>query len=495
LRLASLPPTEAAAALAAAPPAVPAVLARWTHFCNGFGEALRTRLAAILSSAEYARAPSSSAVADELERVLALHCGLLVGCDASLPAAWHLSATAGALVACPALVRGGGGGSRGGMSASSLRSTLAALSFVREFVSPEFSLLRRMDTGQAEAVLGAVAALFRAFDETHAAKLRALAANSAAVAAAAACAAASSTAEARRVPHTHVRTSAAASRLARLDEEELAEAVRLQLNILERLLETEDTAFIFAPAPAPAAAGGSDANGDQRLTAAATQAVVTGLGCLLPLLTPGSALLQLPSLAASYLAVVGGLICGHPQQVARVDAGLFAALIAALEFGAGAGVGAANDDLVDEALRAVQTLASHHASCRSRGFAPPLTGLQDQLAAARAAGGRCLWARLLLIILGVLVGPRPPPRSVIPAASDALGAVIAADPAAFAANVQQLLAAQADAGVARALGAEFSALTAGVPADGASLNRSGRISFRARVETFVENARRCTTLE
>ena len=278
-----------------------------------------------------------------------------------------------------------------------------------------------------------------------------------------------------------------------MDEEELAEAVRLQLNILERLLETEDTAFIFAPTPA--AGSGEDADGEQRLTAAATQAVVTGLGCLLPLLAPGSALLQLPGLAASYVAVVGGLICGHPLQVARVDAGLFAALVGALEFGAGAGAGAADDDLVDESLRAVQTLASHHATCRARGFAPPLTGLQDLLAAARAAGGQCLWARLLGIILGVLVGARPPPRSVLPTASDALGAVIAADPAAFSANVQQILAAQADASIARAVGAEFAALTAGVAADGAALNRGGRISFRASVETFVENVRRITTLE
>ena len=511
LRLAGLPAAEASAALAVAPPVAAAVLGRWRRFCEGFSEALRSRLSAVLGSAEFARAPDASTVADELERLLALHAGLLTGFDERLPAVWHISATAGALMACPLLVGGAApmsatGGTGAVATGGGLRCALSALGYAREFVSPDRAILRRIDATAAEAVLSAVAALFRSFSVRYGPRLLALTAEAAtAAAAAASAAAATAAAAARRAPRLHAAVTASSaasqSRLARLDEEELADCVRLQLDILERLLETEDTAFIFAP-PAPPSVGdggdggfGDEGTSERRVAAAATHAVITGLSCLLPMLAPGSSLLLLPGLASSYVAVVSGLVCGYPQQVARMDVDTFSALLSALEFGAGAGAGSGDDELVDAALRAVQTLGSHHATARARGFAPPLDGLQAQVAALRMAGGQCLWARLLSIVLGVLVGVHPPSRSVLPTAADALGAVISADPQAYAAAVQALLAGHADANTARALASEFNVLSSDLTVDASSLkSRSGRIAFRSKVEQFVENVRKVTTV-
>jgi hypothetical protein len=262
-------------------------------------------------------------VVGELERLLQLHIGVLRGHSSRLPHAWHIHATARALVACDAIVRG---------QRATGRAVIAALEFLREFLEPDASPMPHLAAGEVEAVFKTIAAVFEAYAAVHAGRLAALAATSPAAAEGSGASGkgqgGASTARSGGGASADVLPSRAGSSAAGADsggavaaviaareEEEVCDDVRLLLDILERILSLEDISFLTSTADdaAAAAAAGGEEPDDRRTTRAATQALVVGLSFIIPVMSGG--LLQFPALAGAYVAVVSGLLCGHPQPL------------------------------------------------------------------------------------------------------------------------------------------------------------------------------------
>lgn len=500
------------------------VLLRWRAYYTALTGPAAARLAAVLASAEFARGSASPVAAREVERLLLLHAAVLEGHDQRLPMAWHIPATAPALLACAAVVRASGATVSGS-------GVGAALGYMKEFVQPEHSPLASLTPSQAELVFGAMTDVFRAYSAAHAGKLAAIAPQppSAAAGGAAGAAGGAGTgagdAKAAAKPKGDLKPRLAAAaraagggvvaastgssvRLSSLAEDELCDDVASLLAVLEGILSVEDVLFLASPAAAGGAGAGAGAGAvaepesdERRIARAASTSIVAGLTFVIPVMS--GALLQVPPLARSFLRVINGLVQGHPQQAAALDSGTFGAVVSALEFAcrsaAGSGSGSGDGELASEGLSGVRGLASYHAACGRDGFAR-LPGLR-----AHVAADPSLWSRLLAAVLGAVVGPAPPASNLVPAAADALLSLLEADADAFQAAVRALLVAQQtwDAAAAERLATEFQALTsankvaelhARARAD-PRMRRMLKTAFGSNVDAFVRNVRGFTTIE
>lgn len=486
---------------AGGPPDAAMVVARWRAYFDAFLGAVGGRLQAALAGLEEL-SPSSEwaggsgarllCVTKDVDRAYAMMSGV-VNANPRLPDAWHFGATGAALAAAGRVVRAYAGGSP---------VCMRVLRFILDFLDAD---LDGLSPGQAGALYGAITAVFQAYAAHHAAVATSGAAGGASAAGAGSpvgpAGAGSATAKSN--------SSSGRIAAANAEEDDAYEDLTALLQILERVIEKEDVQL--------GGGGGGCSSGDGGVLTVASEAVVTGLRFLLPLMTPS--LLAYPRLSGAYLSVVGQLVEAHPQQVAGLDAPTFATFIASLEYG----LRSTDATVAVLSAQAMASLATFHASAARRGFAQ-FPGLSRQLAAAPD-----LFRRLLSCVLGVLVGTHPPARELVPAASDALLALMASDGGdSYRATVEGLLAAQAAAATASGsaasgtgsasanverLTSEFNSLTAAAVAATGAMSaaaaapgglagrqatvkaREEKARFRERAEAFVGAARGLLTVK